>query len=161
MLGLFWHRISSPLLRRVPFLLQPSQFILAWDRHQICCLAYPVASFLMKLNRLLKNRRTHSVLRRDHHSDWRRRWGRTRPSDVAGWWQTGSCQGSWHHQLRQHKLLNTLLQQRAPVLRTNWQGRMQQMLMGCSYKHVPGDHKVGEENSQSLPGFSIAIIILF
>jgi len=27
----------------MPFLTQPSQFILAWDRHQICWLAYPVA----------------------------------------------------------------------------------------------------------------------
>jgi len=32
-----------PFLRRMPFLTQPSQFILAWDRHQICWLAYPVA----------------------------------------------------------------------------------------------------------------------
>ena len=28
-------------LCRMPFLTQPSQFILAWDRHQICWLAYP------------------------------------------------------------------------------------------------------------------------
>ena len=27
----------------MPFLQQPSQFIVAWDRHQICWLAYPVA----------------------------------------------------------------------------------------------------------------------
>jgi len=27
----------------MPFLTQPSQFILAWDRHHICWLAYPVA----------------------------------------------------------------------------------------------------------------------
>jgi len=33
----------SPFLCRMPFLLQPSHFILAWDRHQICWLAYPVA----------------------------------------------------------------------------------------------------------------------
>ena len=32
-----------PFSRRMPFLLQPSQFILARDRHQICWLAYPVA----------------------------------------------------------------------------------------------------------------------
>jgi len=32
-----------PFLRRTPFLPQPSHFILAWDRHQICWLAYPVA----------------------------------------------------------------------------------------------------------------------
>jgi len=25
-----------PLLRQMPFLAQPSQFILAWDSHQIC-----------------------------------------------------------------------------------------------------------------------------
>ena len=31
------------ILSRMPFLTQPSQFILAWDRHQICWLAYPVA----------------------------------------------------------------------------------------------------------------------
>ena len=34
---------SPPFLCRMPFLTQPSQFILAWDRHQICWLAYPVA----------------------------------------------------------------------------------------------------------------------
>jgi len=33
----------QPFLRRMPFLAQPSQFILAWDRHQICWLTYPVA----------------------------------------------------------------------------------------------------------------------
>jgi len=27
----------------MPFLAQPSQFILVWDRHQICRLAHPVA----------------------------------------------------------------------------------------------------------------------
>jgi len=27
----------------MPFLTKPSQFILAWDRHQICWIAYPVA----------------------------------------------------------------------------------------------------------------------
>jgi len=27
----------------MPFLTQPFQFILVWDRHQICWLAYPVA----------------------------------------------------------------------------------------------------------------------
>jgi len=30
------------LLRQMHFLSQPSHFILAWDRHQICWLAYPV-----------------------------------------------------------------------------------------------------------------------
>jgi len=30
-------------LCRMPFLLQPSHFLLAWDRHQTCWLAYPVA----------------------------------------------------------------------------------------------------------------------
>jgi len=34
---------SPPFLRRMLVLTQPSQFILAWDRHQICWLAYPVA----------------------------------------------------------------------------------------------------------------------
>jgi len=39
--------IIPPLLHwmPLPFLPQPSQFILAWDRHQICWLAYPVAWF--------------------------------------------------------------------------------------------------------------------
>ena len=32
----------SPFLHWMPFLAQPSQFILAWDWHQICWLAYPV-----------------------------------------------------------------------------------------------------------------------
>jgi len=35
----------SPILRQMPFLLQPSHFSLAWGRHQICWLAYPVAWF--------------------------------------------------------------------------------------------------------------------
>jgi len=34
-----------PFLCRMPFLLQPSYFTLAWDRHQICWLACPVAWF--------------------------------------------------------------------------------------------------------------------
>jgi len=34
-----------PFLHWMPFLAQPSQFILAWDRHQTCWLAYPVAWF--------------------------------------------------------------------------------------------------------------------
>jgi len=36
----------------LPFLVQPSQFILAWDRHQICWLACPVAwlDYLMLIN---------------------------------------------------------------------------------------------------------------
>ena len=37
-----------PFLRQMPFLWQPSQYILAWDRHQICWLAYPVARFIPK-----------------------------------------------------------------------------------------------------------------
>jgi len=41
---------SPPFLHRMPFLAQPSQFILAWDRHQICWLAYPVACTLKKEN---------------------------------------------------------------------------------------------------------------
>jgi len=36
---------SPPFLCRMPFLTQPSQFILAWDRHQIYWLSYPVAWF--------------------------------------------------------------------------------------------------------------------
>ena len=42
------HLPSSPFLCRMPFLrilTQPSQFILAWDMHQICWLAYPVTWF--------------------------------------------------------------------------------------------------------------------
>ena len=35
--------IIPPFLCRMLFLMQPSQFNLAWDRQQICCLAYPVA----------------------------------------------------------------------------------------------------------------------
>jgi len=34
---------SPPFLRRMPFLTQPSQFILPWDRLRICWLAYPVS----------------------------------------------------------------------------------------------------------------------
>jgi len=34
---------SSSLLCQMPFLPQPSHFIPAWDRHQICWLAYSVA----------------------------------------------------------------------------------------------------------------------
>ena len=34
------------LLCRMPFLSQPSHFILAWDRHQICWLAYPMTNLL-------------------------------------------------------------------------------------------------------------------
>ena len=32
---------TPPFLRRLPFLLQLFQFILAWDRHQVCLVAYP------------------------------------------------------------------------------------------------------------------------
>jgi len=35
--------LIPPFLRRMPFLPQPSKFILAWDRYQICWFAYPVA----------------------------------------------------------------------------------------------------------------------
>ena len=38
-----------PFLHRMPFLPQLSQFILAWDRHQICWLVYSVAWFHVKL----------------------------------------------------------------------------------------------------------------
>jgi len=34
--------IIAPFLRQMPFLPQPSHIILAWHRHQICWLAYPV-----------------------------------------------------------------------------------------------------------------------
>ena len=37
-----WPVIIPPFLHWMPFLSQPSQFILASDRHQICWLAYPV-----------------------------------------------------------------------------------------------------------------------
>jgi len=40
--------IVPPFLRRIPFLPQPSHFILTWDRHQICWLAYRVAWFLFE-----------------------------------------------------------------------------------------------------------------
>jgi len=36
-------------LCQMPFLLQPSQFILAWDKHQICWLAYSVLYIIMLL----------------------------------------------------------------------------------------------------------------
>ena len=44
------------ILCRITFLLQPSRFILAWDRHQICWLAYLVAWLIKddKLNKLNK-----------------------------------------------------------------------------------------------------------
>jgi len=35
--------IIRQFLHWIPFLLQPSQFVLPWDRHQICWLAYLVA----------------------------------------------------------------------------------------------------------------------
>jgi len=37
--------IIPPFLRRMPFLPQPSQFILAWTGTGICWIAYPVAWF--------------------------------------------------------------------------------------------------------------------
>jgi len=33
--------VIPPFLRGMPFLPQPSHFILAWDRHQVCWLAHP------------------------------------------------------------------------------------------------------------------------
>jgi len=42
--------LIPPFLCRMPFLPQPSQFILAWNRHQICWLAYPLAWFLLQVN---------------------------------------------------------------------------------------------------------------
>jgi len=36
----------TPILCQMPFLLQPFQFIVAWDKHQICWSAYPVAWLL-------------------------------------------------------------------------------------------------------------------
>ena len=38
--------IIPPFLCWMPFLSQPFQFILAWDRQQICWLSYPVAWFI-------------------------------------------------------------------------------------------------------------------
>jgi len=38
--------IIFPVLRRMPFLPQPSKFILAWGRHQICWIAYLEAQLL-------------------------------------------------------------------------------------------------------------------
>jgi len=35
--------IIVPFLCQIPFMSQPSHFILAWNRHQICWLAYPAA----------------------------------------------------------------------------------------------------------------------
>ena len=37
--------IIPPYLCQMPFLPQPFHFILAWDRHQICWIAYPVKCF--------------------------------------------------------------------------------------------------------------------
>jgi len=42
-----------PFLRWMPFLPQPSHFMLAWYRHQICWLVYPVAWFLTGWKSLL------------------------------------------------------------------------------------------------------------
>jgi len=41
----WWPHLCHPhqFLCRMPFLAQSCQFILAWDRNQICWLAYPVA----------------------------------------------------------------------------------------------------------------------
>jgi len=45
------HLCIPTILRRMPFLAQPSQFILVWDRHQICWLAYLVEWLNWKDNR--------------------------------------------------------------------------------------------------------------
>jgi len=42
-----------PFLCQMPFLAQPSKFILAWDRYQICWPAYPVAWFAQKIVQFL------------------------------------------------------------------------------------------------------------
>jgi len=39
--------IIPTFLRRMPFQPQPSQFILAWGRHQVCWIAYPVSWFIL------------------------------------------------------------------------------------------------------------------
>jgi len=39
------HSIYPTIFTRVPFLPQPSQFILAWDRHEVCWVVYLVAWF--------------------------------------------------------------------------------------------------------------------
>ena len=44
--------INPPFLSRMAFLPQPSQFIVAWDRHQICWLAYHVAWLLLSSNNI-------------------------------------------------------------------------------------------------------------
>jgi len=41
--------IIPPVLCRMPFLPQPSQFILAWDRHQICWIAYSTLNYEAKM----------------------------------------------------------------------------------------------------------------
>jgi len=41
---------SSPTLYWTPFPSQPSQFILAWNRHETCWLAYPVACYDKAIN---------------------------------------------------------------------------------------------------------------
>jgi len=35
-----------PFLRQMPFLPQPCQFVLSWDRHWICWLVYPVGCYV-------------------------------------------------------------------------------------------------------------------
>ena len=44
---------SPPFLCCMPFLPQPSQFILAWDRHEVCWVAYLVAWWLPTMKRLI------------------------------------------------------------------------------------------------------------
>jgi len=44
------HLHHPPFLHQIPFLPKPSQFILAWCRHQICWLAYPVAWLTLSMD---------------------------------------------------------------------------------------------------------------
>jgi len=44
------HLHHPPFLRQMLFLPKPSQFILAWDRHQICWLAYPAACLTLSMD---------------------------------------------------------------------------------------------------------------
>jgi len=61
---------SPPFLCRMPFLTQPSQFILAWDRHQICWLAYPVAWFaylVAWLSKVYKMKQNDKLITHNHY----------------------------------------------------------------------------------------------
>jgi len=48
--------INPPSLRQLPFLPQPSQFILAWDKHRnmLDCIQYPVAWFSQQYSAMSK-----------------------------------------------------------------------------------------------------------